>query len=329
MTQAVPAGALTGAGSTPPSEPPAGPPLVAPEEATGERSAGRAAQPVVVQLGPGRGDLDRVLVSTPTASAEVYLQGAHLTAWAPAGEPAVVWTSDHSLFAPGAPIRGGVPVCFPWFGPDPTGTGPLHGLVRTRDWTFAGWDRVGDDVALTFTLGSGALPDARGPFALRYTVTVGTRLTLALEVTNTGTEPLTFEEALHTYLAVGDVRTATMRGLDDLERLDRLTGRHARTPTGAELRVVAETDHLYSQPGAVTVADWDGGRTVGVRTQGSANAVVWNPWADRARTLPDLGDDEWSQMVCVETCNVAEAAVVLAPGAAHTMVATITVGPLA
>lgn len=282
----------------------------------------------VVRLDTGRGGLPRVVVGTPTAHAEIYLQGAHVTAWAPAGEPTVVWTSAHSAFAAGVPIRGGVPVCFPWFGPHPTGDGPLHGLARVRPWTLTGWAAQGDDVVLTFTLAASGPDEGGGRFALRYTVTVGARLTLALEVTSTGTGPLRFEEALHTYLAVRDVREVTIAGLDDLDRLDRRTGRRTRTPAGAQLHVVAETDHLYHGPGTVTVADWEGQRSVRVGSQGAANAVVWNPWSAKAAALPDLGDDEWSHLICVETCNVADAVVVLPPGETHTMVATFEVGAL-
>ena len=282
----------------------------------------------VVRVDTGRGGLPCVVVDTPTAHAEVYLQGAHVTAWAPAGQSPVVWTGAHGAFAPGVPIRGGVPVCFPWFGPHPSGDGPLHGLVRVRPWTFDGWTRDGDDVVLTFTLAASGPDACGGRFALRYTVTVGARLTLALEVSSTGTGPLRFEEALHTYLAVRDVREATVLGLDDRDRLDRLSGHRTRTPAGAPLRVVAETDHLYGGPGTVTVLDWEGRRSVRVASHGSGNTVVWNPWADRAATLPDLGDDEWPHLLCVETCNVADAAVLLPPGATHTMIATLEVGPL-
>ncbi len=269
-----------------------------------------------------------MLVRTPAAEAEVYLQGAHVTSWTPTGGARVVWTSAHSAFAAGTPIRGGIPVCFPWFGPDPSGSGPLHGVVRTRPWTFEGWVWDDADVVLTFALAATAPDACGGSFALRLTVTVGARLTLALEVTSTGTGPLRFEEALHTYLGVGDIREATILGLGDLDRLDRRTGRQGRTPAGARLHVVAATDHLYIRPGTVTVADWAGNRALHVHSQGSANAVVWNPWAEGAATLPDLGDDEWAQMVCVETCNVAAAALVLAPGRSHTMVMTLEVGPL-
>lgn len=267
-------------------------------------------------------------ITTPAASAEIYLQGAHVTAWAPVGERPVLWTSRHSKFAHGEPIRGGIPVCFPWFGPAPAGEGPLHGVARVQPWVFLGWDRVGSDVVATFAWESQDAPHCPQSFALRYTVTVGARLRVALHVTNKGREPLTFEEAFHTYLAVGDVREATLQGLDDLERLDRRTGYRARTPQRAELRVVGETDHLYREAEDVSVIDWAWQRVVRVHSGGSANCVVWNPWADKASAMSDFGDDEWSQMVCVETCNVADGAVRLDPGATHVMTADIEVREL-
>ena len=280
-----------------------------------------------VRVEAGRGGLQRVVVRSAVATAEVYLQGAHVTAWAPAGELPVLWTSARSTFAAGSPIRGGVPVCFPWFGPDPSGAGPMHGVVRLLPWRFLGWEQRDDDVVLAFALTSAEL-DGTAAFALRYSVAVGARLTLSLEVANTGGAPLRFEEALHTYLAVRDVTATVIHGLGDLDRLDRLTGRRARTPVDARLRVVAETDHLYDGPGTVTVADWEGRRALRIAGAGSANTVVWNPWSGKAAALPDFGDDEWTRMVCVETCNVADAAVVLEPGGCHTLAATIDVGPL-
>jgi glucose-6-phosphate 1-epimerase len=282
----------------------------------------------VVRVETGRGGLARVVVRTPVASADVYLHGAHVTAWAPAGAAPVVWTSERSTFAAGSPIRGGVPVCFPWFGPDPSGVGPLHGVVRLVPWTFAGWSTRGDDVVLDLRLGSHDL-DAAAPFELRYTVTVGARLQLSLEVSNTGPAALRFEEALNAHLAVQDVTAAEIHGLGDLDRLDRLTGRRVRTPAGARLRVVGHTDHLYSRPGPVVVTDWEGRRRVRLRSEGSANAVVWNPWAERAAAMADVGDDDWRRVLGLGPGSVGDAAVVLPPGRSHTMTATIDVAPLA
>ena len=289
------------------------------------------ALPASVRLEPGRGGLPRVVVDASFAHAEVYLQGAHVTSWTPAGADEVIWMSDRSDFAPGAPLRGGVPICFPWFGPDPAGAGPMHGIARISDWVLAGAVEHADRVVLTFTLESAdaagvVLDDVR--FSFVYTVTIGCRLTLALSVTNAGIRPLHYEEALHTYLAIGDVHRARVLGLGGTERLDRLTSTVTCLPIGTEIQLTGETDWVLTQPGVITVADLADGRAVDVAADGSANAVVWNPWIDKAAAMRDFGDDEWERMVCVETCNVLGAALDLAPGATRKMEVQISTRPL-
>lgn len=277
---------------------------------------------------PGESGLPRLVVTTPAATAEIYLQGAHVTAWTPTGQAPVIWLSQHSAFAPGTPIRGGVPLCFPWFGPDPAGAGPLHGFARIADWTLAEVVEVGDEVVLTLTLSEAddAHAAAWHPFAARYTVTVGATLTLALEVTNTGSAPIEFQEALHTYLAVGDIRAATITGLEGSEYNDRL-GPGRTKAAGHPLRIAGETDRVYHQPGTVVVQDSAGERAVSVTATGSADAVVWNPWITKAKAMGDFGDDEWTEMVCVETGNVLDHPLTLQPGESATMTATIAVTP--
>ncbi|HSO70453.1 MAG TPA: hypothetical protein VLQ67_12545, partial [Arachnia sp.] len=190
--------------------------------------------PEGVRLEDGPGGLRRVVVETPVASAVVYLQGAHVTSWVPAGHADALWVSRRSDFAPGAPIRGGVPVCYPWFGPHRTdGAAPLHGYARTAVWELESADEADGVATLTFTLDTAGIPGvlAHEPALLRYTVSVGAELGLALQVTNDGPAPLVVEEAFHTYLAVGDTRRASLRGLEDTPGVDRLTGRQL-VPTG-------------------------------------------------------------------------------------------------
>lgn len=288
-----------------------------------------AARPrsAAVRTEPGQGGLPRLVVATPAATAEIYLQGAHVTAWTPAGQDPVIWLSKHSVFAPGAPIRGGVPLCFPWFGPDPAGSGPLHGFARIADWTLAEVAEAGDEVAVTLTLSeASAQAAAWRRFSAQYTVTVGATLTLALEVTNTGSAPIEFQEAMHTYLAVGDIRGATITGLEGSAYNDRL-GPGRTEAAGAPLRIEGETDRVYQQPGTVVLQDPAGRRTLSVAATGSADAVVWNPWIAKAKAMGDFGDHEWPEMVCVETANVLDNAVALQPGEAATMTAVIAATP--
>lgn len=223
--------------------------------------------PGSVRAEPGRGGLPRLVVTRPAGSAEIYLQGAHVTAWTPAGGDPVLWMSQHSNFAPGAAIRGGVPVCFPWFGPDPAGVGPLHGFARTAPWTLDEVRQQDEDVVLVLSLGDADIPDDQArtwpdEFRARYTVAVGATLTLSLEVTNPGTSAITFQEAFHTYLAVGDVGAATIRGLEHASYSDRLAG--GRAVAGGR----GAPDHRRGNRQAVRPARDDPRRGPGRRADG-------------------------------------------------------------
>jgi glucose-6-phosphate 1-epimerase len=157
-----------------------------------------------------------------------------------------------------------------------------------------------------------------------YRVTVGSSLELSLEVGNTGDVAFSFEEALHTYFTVEDVRTIEVRGLEGADYLDKVGGATPRSQGPAPIRFTGETDRVYlNTTAACTVHDPGKGRRIVVRKSGSDATVVWNPWIDKARAMPDYGDDEWPGMVCVETANVNAHAVTLAPGGRHTLTATI------
>ena len=155
-------------------------------------------------------------------------------------------------------------------------------------------------------------------------VVVGSSLSLALTVRNTGPLPLPFEEALHTYLAVSDVRQCRVSGLEGTAFVDKTAAGARRPGEPAPIVVAAETDRVYlGTEAAVTVEDAAWARRIVVSKTGSRTTVVWNPWVAKAKAMPDFGDDEWPGMLCVETANAVEDAVTLAPGASHTMTATI------
>lgn len=268
----------------------------------------------------GNGGLERIAIEHPLASGEVYLHGAHVTAWRPPGAAPVLWMSDASHFAADKPIRGGVPICFPWFGAkadDPSA--PAHGTARVKDWELV---HITDDAAGVTV----ALRTHIGPFAVGYAATFAGTLSLRLDVVNTSAEPARFEAALHTYLHVTDIRQVEVTGLEGIDYLDSLQGR-ARVPaTGEPIRFAGETDRVYLDDGPrVVVHDPGWRRRIVVGKEGSASTVVWNPWVAKAARMPDFGDDEWPRMLCIETANVADRAVTLAPGAAHAMRAEVAV----
>lgn len=279
-----------------------------------------------VTLGPGNGGLPRITIAVQGAMAEIYLNGATVTRYDVAGRP-VLFCSRTSKFEPGKAIRGGVPIIFPWFGPHPTDPQiPQHGLVRAVDWTVAAAHRTApDEASVVFSLDSSAVTRAVWPnhFELRYTVTVGARLELALQVTNRSAAAFSFEEALHTYLAISDVREVRITGLEQTEYLDKVDGL-ARKRQGMEpLKLTGETDGVFvNTKAACHLHDARHGDVV-VRKEGSESTVVWNPWDAKAESLADLAGGQWPGMVCIETVNAMENAITLAPGASHTMKAII------
>lgn len=286
--------------------------------------------PPSVRIAEGRGGLPCLVVASPLARAEIYFQGAHVAAWHPAGvRDPVLWLSARSHFAPGKPIRGGVPICFPWFGPHPeNAAAPAHGFARLREWTLieALEDEAGT-VRLALELaGEGLSPDWPHRFRAVHRIEIGSRLRMALEVRNDGTDPFTFEEALHTYFDVADIRTVSLTGLERGEYLDKLAGGRQSREGNDPIRFTAETDRVYlDTQAACTIDDPDRRRTITVSKSGSDATVVWNPWIAKAHAMPDFGDDEWTGMLCVETGNVNVHARTLAAGATHIMAAMLEV----
>lgn len=286
--------------------------------------------PPSVTVISGEGGLPLLRVLTPLSTGYVYLLGAHVSGWTPAGHDPVLWMSAKSDFEVGKPIRGGVPLCFPWFGAGASGDkAPGHGVARVVPWTLTQARDDDGTVTLVFELTSddvAGVPGADlvpGPFAATYTVTFGSALGLELAVMNTGQEEFAFEEALHTYLAVHDATGVFVKGLEGAQYLDKVAG-ETRTQDGPVV-ISAETDRVYSSTGTALILDAGRHRTVTVAKENSANTVVWNPWVAKAAAMPDFGDDEWPGMICVETANALDDGPVLQPGATHTMSANITV----
>jgi len=273
-------------------------------------------------------------VDGPGGWAEIHLHGAHVTAWAPAGTPSALWLSPLSRYDDASAIRGGIPLCFPWFGPlAGRPDAPRHGIGRTARWALDDVREVDGDVVVRLVLRDDATTRAAAwphPFVALCTVTVGARLTVTLTFTHLGQEPVLLEEALHTYLAVGDVTAAEVLGLEGVAFVDK-TAAGARVPGAAgPLRIAGEVDRVYLDTTApVTVRGLGHGpddeRAVTVAKTGSATTVVWNPWSDGARATADIEDGGWPQFVCIEASNVGVAAVPLAPGATHEMSTTISV----
>lgn len=252
----------------------------------------------------------------------MYLHGSHVTSWIPAGADEVLFVSEQARFEDGRAIRGGVPVCHPWFGalegrPD----APAHGTVRTKAWQLDAIEQTADGVAVTMSTTSdeGSRAWWPGDFHLRHRVTFGASLTMELTTTNTGTTSFDLQEALHTYYRVGSIHDVGVHGLEGVRYLDSLDGKRDRTQAGA-IAFASEVDRIYLGTGSpITIEDASLNRRIVISTERSRSTVVWNPWIDKARRLADLGDEEWRHFVCVESSNVAPVAIPLDPGAQHVL----------
>lgn len=267
--------------------------------------------PGILKVDEGRGSLPRVSVTSDLASAEIYFHGAHLTQFQPRGAKPVLFLSDKSHYEAGKPIRGGVPVIFPWFGPRAgSPDSPMHGFARTRSWTPESCSQEKDGTVLVaFALASdeSTLKQWSSPFTLRMAFAIGRTLEMTLEVRGA---TLPFEEALHTYFAVGDARRATVEGLENVEYLDKTDSFKRKRQPAEPIRFAAETDRVYlNTKSTCVVRDPVLERTITVEKENSDTTVVWNPWIAKAKAMADFGDDEWPSMACVETANVGDAAI--------------------
>jgi glucose-6-phosphate 1-epimerase len=286
----------------------------------------RFALPGLATITAGHGGLARVSITTPQCEGELYLLGGQVTRWKPTGQQEVLWLSRHSVYKVGKAIRGGIPVCFPWFGAkadDPKA--PSHGFVRTREWELESVASEADAVIATLLTrsDSSTQPLWPGDFELRLRARFGAQLTLELEVRNTGKQTLRAEEALHAYFTVADVRRVDISGLDATAYLDKTDSNTRKTQSG-NVQIASETDRVYLDTTRnIEIIDPLLHRRIHIRKQNSLNTVVWNPWVEKAHALSDLGDDEWPTMVCVEPSNVGAHLIELSPGQQHTMTITI------
>jgi len=273
--------------------------------------------------------LTRVHLATKAATATVYIQGAHLTAWQPAGFEPAIMLSHKSDFAAGKPIRGGIPIAFPWFAGDRKRDridghpGPSHGFARIQDWTLESVAREGETAKLVFTLGPTAMSRSMGydNFMVKLEFSIGRELMMAMTVTNTGQEPMGYEQAFHTYYEVADIHEVAVSGLEPTSFIDKTDAMKVKPAEHEPIRFTKTLDRMYNHTTAdLTIHDVAGRRKILLHKTGSNTTVVWNPWGP----LPDLGEWDWHSMCAVETVNAGADAITLAPGESKVMTKHVT-----
>lgn len=267
-------------------------------------------------------------------SAAVMPHGAHVTDYTPAGQRPLLWTSRLALFESGKAIRGGIPVIWPWFGSHPTDSDKAsHGIARKMGWervALAADELLDRKKRVKFQLLPAVHqhPAVAQPFETTLLVTLGERLTVSLTTKNLGDEPFGYSAALHSYFSVGDVRHIRIQGLDGRPYIDQLDDNRRKVQSGPIL-IDQEVDRIYLETAdTVDIHDPVFGRVIKIAKQGSLSTVVWNPWVAKAARMADFGDDEYVQMVCVETCNTADDSRRLLAGESHTLTACISSRPI-
>lgn len=294
-----------------------------------------------VRFEAGAGGLFRAVLTAGGGEVHVYRYAAHVTHFQPAGHEPVIFVSDASHFEPTKAIRGGVPICFPWFAdnvPDSARTAagesaPMHGFARNTFWKFRSVDQL-DDGSVQAVLALKSSPNTHKlwphHFVATYTITLsgdGQTLTMKLWVKHKGpadAEPFTYDEALHTYFNVGDIHNTSITGLDGATFTDKVDNLATKTQPDEPIRFTSETDRVYHNTVSTCVIHDDASkRRIVVEKEGSNSTIVWNPWIEKAARMPDFGNDEWPRMLCIETANVADHAITLKAGESHAMTAKI------
>lgn len=278
-------------------------------------------------------DLDCWRINYGDSELLVSKQGAQVLSYQLAGEQPLIWLNEEAVFETGRPVRAGVPVCWPWFGnlaKNPAEVQAMrqsnapagaHGLVRARDWTLKGIHTEPNLVVIDFTLDNpvGTFPEWPHHVSASLQIRMDHYLHISLTSHNLGDTPVSLSQALHSYFAVSDVREVSVEGVEGLHYIDTLDDWKTHEQHGA-LHFTGETDRIYTHtPARLNITDPTWGRRISLQTTGSKTAVIWNPWIDKAASFSDMAKDGWQRMLCIETANLMDDIVTLAPGESHTM----------
>ena len=265
---------------------------------------------------PGDAGLPMLVVENSLARAVLALQGAHLMSFQPRGGQEMFWVSPKTLLVAGKPIRGGIPLCLPWFGPHADDKTWLHGFARTQQWTLAGSETLGDGATrITLELAGDAALCPLWPhdFLFRMEITVGKTLKLELVAENRSQTPAPLAFAFHTYFAVPDVADIAVSGLEGTSFIDK-TDNLARKTQQGDVTISAMTDRVYLDVPARQVLK-SGAGNISIESAAKC-AVVWNAWHND-KNVADIGEGNHVGYVCVERGDAADHAVTLAPGAKY------------
>ncbi|HBV20893.1 MAG TPA: D-hexose-6-phosphate mutarotase [Nitrosomonas sp.] len=282
-----------------------------------------------VEFTVGSGGLTMIQVNTSKAKALISIHAGQVLSYQPSGEEDVLFLSSKAYYQDGKAIKGGAPICWPWFGPDPEGKGrPGHGFVRNRLWNVLSTEATLDD-DIKITLGLTDTPETREiwphAFELTQEIVVGDSLNLTLITRNTGAELFSITQAFHTYFKVGDITQTSVMGLQDCTYIDKVDNSAEKKQEGV-VTIASEVDRIYHDVSNTMIIDDKAlDRCIQILSQGNKTAVVWNPWEKISAEMADLEDADYKRLLCVETTNAASDVIAIAPGQEFRLVADYSV----
>lgn len=289
-----------------------------------------------LQVIEGEGGFAFIKIHNDKADALISLYGGQVLSYRKAQQPDVFFLSDRAYYQHGKAIKGGVPICWPWFGNDPQNKGrPAHGFARNSLWQLVATEQLANgDTFVELQLSPNELSASLWPheFLLSLKVTVGDELTLQLTTHNNDTQPFEITQALHSYFALESIDALRISGLENLTYLDKAksnTGAEQKTQQG-EIHIEGEVDRIYLQvPEQITLKNIAPSLTaesaITLQSKNNATAVVWNPWQQLCEQSADLKPDDYQRFVCVETANAASDVISLAAGDSFTLQARISI----
>ncbi len=257
-------------------------------------------------------------IKHPKCNGQIALHGAHVMSWCPEGAEEVLYLSPDAVYRQGKAIRGGIPLCWPWFNAHPTDSDlPSHGLVRNQFWELESTDVTDDGVVAK-------LRRDNGQWSALAIITIGSSLDVTLQSTNRAGDPLLVSGALHSYFSVGDVREVAIKGLEGTDYLDTVGDHTVRYQDGV-IRIDQEVDRYYDSSGSVRLEDPLKKRTILIEKKASPSTVVWNPWIEKAEALSDLPNEHYLNFVCIEAAITNDRAVSVGKGETHSFSTRISV----
>ncbi|MGB6138586.1 MAG: D-hexose-6-phosphate mutarotase [Shewanella sp.] len=262
--------------------------------------------------------LEYVDVNTELCQARIFMQGAQIDQFTPKGKPPLLWVSSADDYQPGNGIRGGIPVCWPWFGTHENPEYPQHGFARNKIWSLESVNMRNQVVDLVFTLPKSEFEQQYWPHNTEVKVlfTLSETLSVSIVNTNLGDTHVNLTQALHSYFPIGDIHQLKATGFSHSKYIE--FGQGPITQSQDSVEFDRETDRVYTELAPLQTLHTPHG-TILVSRENSQSAVLWNPWIDKSVRLSRFKSDDYLTMVCLEAANVLEDNVKLAPGESHTL----------